>query len=124
MKGTAPIIEVIELWPEEGRRVDVKSLGRTIREQRMMQGLSQDALAARAGISVKHLSVLERGLKEPRLSTFLSLASALKLTPNDLLSTFGGDYDYATSILYKVAQLPLEEQKRVLRIIEALIEEM
>ncbi len=124
MKGTAPIIEVIELWSEEGRRVDVKSLGRTIREQRMTQGLSQDALAARAGISVKHLSVLERGLKEPRLSTFLGLASALKLTPNDLITSFGSDCDWASSIVYKIAQLSSDEQKRVLRIIEALIEEM
>jgi len=46
-----------------------------------MLELSQRELAARAGIGEKHLGEIERGLRDPRLSTVLRLLDALDLTP-------------------------------------------
>src|SRR5947209_5814584 len=47
-------------------------------------GLTQEELAERAGISVRSISDLERGIKtRPRSYTVRQLADALKLSPAD-----------------------------------------
>lgn len=103
--------------------MDTVSLGNRIRTTRMAMGLTQDDLAAKTGISTKHLSVLERGLKEPRLSTFLELSNALRMTPNEMLAS-NGDNSFAESLAYKIARIPPEKQEKASRIIDALIEEL
>ena len=78
--------------------MDTVSLGSRIREIRESHGLTQEELASKTGISIKHLSVLERGLKEPRLSTFLSIAEALGTTPNELLTSPSLDNEFISAI--------------------------
>lgn len=52
----------------------------TLREMRLASGLSQEALAERAGLSARGISDLERGVrKTPRLETVRMLANALGL---------------------------------------------
>jgi len=53
-------------------------LGRKIREIRKRQGLSQEMLAERAGISSQYVSNIERGKENPTLDLLLKLADALK----------------------------------------------
>jgi transcriptional regulator with XRE-family HTH domain len=60
---------------------------RTLRKRRRMLELSQRELAARAGIGEKHLGEIERGLRDPRLSTLIRLLDALDL-PRDELAAF------------------------------------
>ena len=57
---------------------------RTLRKRRRMLELSQRELAARAGIGEKHLGEIERGLRDPRLSTLLRLLDALDLRPDEV----------------------------------------
>jgi len=57
---------------------------RTLRKRRRMLELSQRELAARAGIGEKHLGEIERGLRDPRLSTLLRLLDALDLSRDEL----------------------------------------
>lgn len=57
---------------------------RTLRKRRRMLELSQRELAARAGIGEKHLGEIERGLRDPRLSTLIRLLDALDLRPDEL----------------------------------------
>lgn len=53
-----------------------------IRRYRAKAGLSQEALAARSGISADAISMLERGIRSrPRDSTVLRLVQALRLQP-------------------------------------------
>lgn len=104
--------------------MDTVSLGTRIREIREMHGLTQEDLAAKTGISIKHLSVLERGLKEPRLSTFLAIVEALGTTPNELLTSPSQDSEYISSILYKAAKLPGDKQEKLLKIVNTLVEEL
>lgn len=59
-------------------------LARTIRQLRRDRELSQEALAAAAGIHPKHLSEIERGNKEPRASTVARLAQALGMSTAEL----------------------------------------
>ena len=59
--------------------------GAALRTARGRAGLSQQALALRAGIDRAAISVYERGAREPNLRTILKLARALSLRPASLL---------------------------------------
>jgi transcriptional regulator with XRE-family HTH domain len=47
--------------------------------------LSQSQVAHRSGIHVTEVSRIERGLRDPRLSTLVRLARALQVKPGQLL---------------------------------------
>ena len=67
-------------------RVDVVRLfGDNVKRERLRQGLTQDALAAEAGMSRSYLSDLERGLRNPSVHALGRLAMALKVEPDSLL---------------------------------------
>jgi transcriptional regulator with XRE-family HTH domain len=56
-----------------------------LRQIREAQGITQRALAARAGITQAALFRLESGETDPRLSTLRKLAKALNVTVADLI---------------------------------------
>ncbi len=56
-----------------------------LREARLRAGLSQETLALAAKLHRTEISLLERGAREPRLSTLLRLARALGVPPAALL---------------------------------------
>jgi transcriptional regulator with XRE-family HTH domain len=56
-----------------------------MRRLRIQRELSQEALGYRAELHRTEISLLERGLREPRLSTIVRVARALKVAPRDLL---------------------------------------
>src|SRR5262249_32844188 len=63
--------------------------GELLRIHRATAGLSQEALAARAGLTTQAISMLERGLRRtPRNSTVLRLADALRLRGSDREALF------------------------------------
>lgn len=58
--------------------------GALLRRYRVLAGLTQEALAERAGLSVRAISDLERGVnRAPQPATLLLLADALKLSAED-----------------------------------------
>lgn len=56
-----------------------------LRAERLRRGLSQEALGDACGLHRTEVSLLERGGREPRLSTIVRLARALKVRPAELL---------------------------------------
>lgn len=59
------------------------SFGSLLRRQRLRANLTHEALAARSGLSIDTISMLERGLRStPRRSTVVALAQALRLPPS------------------------------------------
>ena len=60
-------------------------LGLNLRERRDQAGLSQEALGAMCELDRTEISLLERGLRFPRLDTLVKLARALQLSPSELL---------------------------------------
>ncbi len=56
-----------------------------LRTVRHAEGMPQQVLARRAGISVSYISMLERGERTPPLDTLESVAKALKVSPLYLL---------------------------------------
>ena len=60
--------------------MDYYQIGQRIRKYRRAQGLSQEELAARAGISVTHMSHIETGNTKLSLPVFVELADVLSDT--------------------------------------------
>ena len=56
-----------------------------LRETRTEKGLSQEALADRAGLHRTYISQIERGLKSPSLKSLEQIANALGLPLSSLL---------------------------------------
>jgi transcriptional regulator with XRE-family HTH domain len=53
--------------------------GRAVRAARLSQGLSQEDLAAEAGLDRTYISGLERGARNPALSTVEKVSRALRI---------------------------------------------
>src|SRR5690348_7611163 len=65
-------------------RPQAASFGELLRQYRGRAGLTQEALAEAAGLSVRGLSDLERGVnKQPRAATLHLLIAALGLSPRE-----------------------------------------
>jgi transcriptional regulator with XRE-family HTH domain len=61
------------------------AFGRRLRALREKQGITQDALARSAEINFTVIGRIERGDREPRLTTILRLAHGLNVPPGELL---------------------------------------
>lgn len=59
--------------------------GRNLFITRRRAWLSQEQLAARAGLHRTEIGLLERGKRDPRLSTLLKILDALEAKPEQLL---------------------------------------
>ncbi len=62
--------------------------GQELRRLRRRSGLSQETLAARAGLSPEAVSLLERGRRSPRMTTMRLLAQGLRLPESDRSALF------------------------------------
>ena len=78
--------------PESAQDPNAQRLGRNLQRLRTARGLTQGEVAHRAGVARAHYAALEAGsssnggVANPRLSTLLSLASALESPMIELLS--------------------------------------
>jgi transcriptional regulator with XRE-family HTH domain len=61
------------------------TFGEAVRMTRRRRQLSQDALANAAGLHRTHISLIERGLREPSLETLVKLCRALGVSPGEAL---------------------------------------
>ncbi len=66
--------------------ITVVTFGERVREERRRRLMTQDVLAATAGISQKQLSKIENDEVDPRFSTIRKIAQALDVEPSDLTS--------------------------------------
>ena len=62
-----------------------QAFGSVLREARHAVRLSQEKLALRVGLDRTYISMLERGLRQPSLTTILILSAELNLTAPELL---------------------------------------
>lgn len=67
--------------------MDYYQIGQRVRKYRKAQGLSQEELAARVGISVTHMSHIETGNTKLSLPVLVELACALGVQSDDCCST-------------------------------------
>lgn len=105
--------------------MDAQKVGRRIQEVRKSRGLTQAELSQMVDLSTKYISNVECGFKTPTLNTFVSIANALHCDANLLLSdvldvTTGQE---SGSISKKLLDLPIAEQRRILRVLEVMVDE-
>lgn len=65
--------------------------GRYLRDLRLSQGITQEALAERAGLHPTYIGGIERGERNLGLSNLLKLATALNVRPSALFAVFDED---------------------------------
>ena len=63
-----------------------RAFGERMRELRAREGISQDALARETDIHPTSIGRLERGGREPKLTTILKLAHGLGVEPGELVN--------------------------------------
>jgi transcriptional regulator with XRE-family HTH domain len=63
-----------------------RAFGKRMKELRAREGVSQDSLADASGMHPTSIGRIERGGREPRLTTILKLADGLGVEPGELVN--------------------------------------
>lgn len=106
--------------------MDQLALGQHIKAAREKKNMTQEELAAAVNYSVDHMSVIERGVKTPKLEKLIDIANVLGVGTDYLLQA---DLDAATKlqasiISESISALPSDGQRKVMKVLETLINEM
>ena len=104
--------------------MDMIAIGSKIKEARERAHLTQEELAEIIDISPTHMSVIERGVKTPKLDTFVKIVKALNLSADALLLD-GMDQvndSIVAELSMRLGRLTDENQNRILNAIRALTE--
>lgn len=104
--------------------MDLTMIGKRIRTAREAAQITQEELAEAVGCTAKHIGAIERGIKTPRLDTFIIIANTVKVSSDYLLQdlldqpidSLGGEFSAVA------AQLQPELQRRVLRALRSFAE--
>ena len=75
----------VKIYKNGGELMNLKEIGRKIKEQRKYKGLTQAQLAEKANIAVGYLSGIERGEKIASLKVMLAIANKLNLSLDFML---------------------------------------
>jgi len=75
---------MILLMSNEERSLHI-AFGKTLRKRRMKAGLSQEKLALACGLDRTYISLPERGLRQPSLTTLFQIAKYLGVAPSSIV---------------------------------------
>lgn len=101
-----------------------KAIGKRIKAAREQRELTQEQLAESVDLSPMHVSVIERGVKLPKLETLINIANVLDVSADFLLQDVVSNQTklYASEASDLIAQLPREDQRRVLAALRSFVE--
>ena len=104
--------------------MDQIAIGTRIKAARERVHLTQEQLAEIVDISPTHMSVIERGVKTPKLDTFVRIANALGVSTDALLQDVVVPVtdNIVAELSVRIGRLPQKEQDRILNVIRALTE--
>jgi transcriptional regulator with XRE-family HTH domain len=101
-----------------------KAIGRRIKAAREKKQLTQEQLAELVDLSTMHVSVIERGVKLPKLETLINIANVLDVSADvllqDVINNRAEIFSSEASTL--INKLPQEDQRRVLAALRSFIE--
>ena len=101
--------------------MDLTQIGLRIKKAREAANITQEELAQAVGCTAKHIGAIERGLKTPRLDTFIIIANTTRASADLLLQDLiNSPVDsLAGELAAAVAPLSPELQARVLNALRA-----
>ena len=104
--------------------MDQVAIGARIKAARERVHLTQEQLAEIIVISPTHMSVIERGVKTPKLDTFVRIANALGVSTDALLQdvVVPANESILAELSVRIGRLPQKDQERILNAIRALTE--
>lgn len=104
--------------------MDIKVVGWRIKRMREAAHITQECLAHSVGCTPQHIGAIERGIKTPRLDTFVTIANTLGVSADLLLQdVLDTPVDsLASEISTAVAPLSPKLQKSVLDVLRAFSE--
>ena len=103
--------------------MDLCAIGARIKAAREKAGMTQEDLAAALEMSPTHISVIERGVKSPKLETLVNIANALNVSSDMLLQDVNHASDgIASELSVAISKLSKKDQERILNAIRALTE--
>ncbi len=99
-------------------------MGQKIKAAREQKGYTQEQLAERLNLSVQHVSVIERGVKAPKLETFIKIANELDVNADFLLSDqLAVSAQLEASELYdRMRAVSDREKERILKVVRVLVD--
>ena len=103
--------------------MDLSSIGKHIKEQRLLKKWRQDELAEKTGLSVTYIGMIERGEKTPKLETFIRIINALEISADIVLEdvTNVGYQVRMSRYQDRLEKLSEAERDRAFEIIDAVL---
>jgi len=106
--------------------MDQEALGKRIKAAREKKNMTQEELAAAVDYGVGHMSVIERGVKPPKLDKLVAIANALGVGTDELLqdNLDSAVLLQASELSEKIRALSPEKQRKVMNILNTVITEL
>ncbi len=101
-----------------------RRVGERLRNYRLQEGYSQDALAERAGVHPTYIGQLERGEKNATLESIEKIADSLNLPLAKLFEGIppkGNVSDIPAECYRLIQALPVKKQEQLFEILKAVI---
>lgn len=102
-----------------------KRIGKRVKQARERLGITQEDLAEKTGLTTNYISTVERGMSFPRCEKLIILLNGLETSADaifcDVLEHSGEAK--ASELSNKIADLPPEAQKRILQMVELMIQQ-
>lgn len=103
--------------------MNIGSVGKHIREYRVLRKLNQDDLAEKTGLSPNYIGMIERGEKIPSLETFISILNALEISADMVLvDVVDAGYAVKNSILTeKLDRVAPEDRAKIYDVVDTML---
>lgn len=96
--------------------MDYEALGKRIRSQRKLLGMTQEELSEKVGVSCSFIGLIERGSRKLSLETLVNISEALNISCDALLQdSLNGSRSVETSGMNERSLKLLNEIASVLR---------
>ena len=103
----------------------IGNIGKRIQQHREAKGYTQESFAEMVKLTPNYLSAIERGVKTPSVETLVEIINGLDVSADEIfMDVINAGYKIKASKLSEtMGNLPQDEQRRILAVVEALIKE-
>ncbi len=102
-----------------------KRIGKRINQRREALGMTQEQFAEKAGLTTNYVSTVERGASFPRCEKLITILNTLQTSADAIFcDVLQVPTDYQTTKLsQKLSSLAPEAQRRILQMLELMIQQ-